>query len=197
MLYLVESKRAITVGIPGVGKSTVINRAAKMLNDIGISASIAVFGTIMLKEAKELGITNRDELRKMPIQEQKRLQEQAAMKIAAMKDDVVMIDTHLFISTKKGYYPGLPISLLNILKPTNFIMIAAEPEEILKRRLQDKTRERDICKPEEIKHDLEIAQIMVASCSILTGAPFIIIFNNDGAIDKASNQIVELFSDER
>ncbi|MEM4275721.1 MAG: adenylate kinase [Candidatus Nitrosocaldaceae archaeon] len=194
---MVESKRAITVGIPGVGKSTVINRAAKMLNDIGISASVAVFGTIMLEEAKELGITNRDELRKMPIQEQKRLQEQAAMKIAAMKDDVVMIDTHLFISTKKGYYPGLPISLLNILKPTNFIMIAAEPEEILRRRLQDKTRERDICKPEEIKHDLEIAQIMVASCSILTGTPFITIFNNDGAIDKASSQIVELFSDER
>lgn len=192
---MVESKRAVTVGIPGVGKSTVISRAAEMLNNIGISASVAVFGTIMLEEAKELGITHRDELRRMSIHEQKRLQELAATKIASMKDDVVLIDTHLFISTRQGYYPGLPVSLLSILKPTNFIMIAAEPEEILRRRLHDKSRDRDICKPEEIKHDLEIAQIMVASCSILTGAPFVIIFNNDGAIDKASRQIVELFSD--
>ncbi len=195
MLYLVESKRAITVGIPGVGKTTVINKAVEMLNNAGISASIVVFGTIMFEEAKSLGIRHRDELRKMSIREQKRLQELAAVKISSMKDDVIIIDTHLFISTKQGYYPGLPISLLNILKPTNFIMIAAEPEEILRRRLNDSSRQRDICKPEDIKHDLEIAQIMVASCSILTGAPFTIIFNNDGKLEMAARQIMELFGD--
>lgn len=195
MLYLVGSKRAITVGIPGVGKTTVINRAVEILNDNGVSASVAVFGTVMFEEAKSLGIKHRDELRKMPVKEQRRLQELAARKIAGMKDDVVIIDTHLFISTKQGYYPGLPISLLNILKPTNFILIAADPEEILRRRLNDKSRMRDIAKPEEIRHDLEIAQIMIASCSILTGAPFAIIFNNDGKLEEAARQIVGLFGE--
>ncbi len=188
-----ESKRAITVGIPGVGKSTVINKAAELLNSNGVSASIAVFGTIMFEEAKQLGIKNRDELRKMPIYEQKRLQELVAIKIASMKDQVIIIDTHLFINTRQGYYPGLPISLLSILKPTNFILIAAEPEEILRRRITDKSREREIKVVNDIKYDLEIAQIMVAACSILTGVPFVIIFNNDGKLEEAARNIMELF----
>ncbi len=190
---MVESKRAITVGIPGVGKTTVINKAAELLNSNGISASIAVFGTIMFEEAKNLGIKNRDELRKMPIYEQKRLQELAATKIAAMKDQVIIIDTHLFINTKQGYYPGLPISLLGILKPTNFILIAAEPEEVLRRRVNDKSRNRDIKSIEDIKYELKIAQVMVAACSILTGAPFAIISNNDGKLEEAARSIMELF----
>ncbi len=190
---MVESKRAITVGIPGVGKTTVINKAAELLNSNGISASIAVFGTVMFEEAKNLGIKNRDELRKMPIYEQKRLQELAATKIAAMKDQVIIIDTHLFINTKQGYYPGLPISLLGILKPTNFILIAAEPEEVLQRRVNDKSRNRDIKSIEDIKYELKIAQVMVAACSILTGAPFAIISNNDGKLEEAARSIMELF----
>jgi len=190
---LAESKRAITVGIPGVGKTTVINKAAELLNTNGINTSIAVFGTVMFEEAKNLGIKNRDELRKMPIYEQKRLQELAATKIAAMKDQVIIIDTHLFINTKQGYYPGLPISLLSILKPTNFILIAAEPEEVLRRRVNDKSRNRDIKSVEDIKYELKIAQVMVAACSILTGAPFAIISNNDGKLEEAARSIMELF----
>jgi adenylate kinase len=193
VLYLAESKRAITVGIPGVGKTTVINKAAELLNTNGINTSIAVFGTVMFEESKNLGIKNRDELRKMPIYEQKRLQELAATKIAAMKDQVIIIDTHLFINTKQGYYPGLPISLLSILKPTNFILIAAEPEEVLRRRVNDKSRNRDIKSVEDIKYELKIAQVMVAACSILTGAPFAIISNNDGKLEEAARSIMELF----
>lgn len=190
---MAESKRAITVGIPGVGKTTVINKAAELLNTNGINTSIAVFGTVMFEESKNLGIKNRDELRKMPIYEQKRLQELAATKIAAMKDQVIIIDTHLFINTKQGYYPGLPISLLSILKPTNFILIAAEPEEVLRRRVNDKSRNRDIKSVEDIKYELKIAQVMVAACSILTGAPFAIISNNDGKLEEAARSIMELF----
>lgn len=183
------SKRAIVVGIPGVGKTTVINKAAEMLNKNGIKAAVVVFGTIMFEEAHKLGINHRDELRKMPVEEQKRLQDMAAHRIAYMTDKVVMIDTHLFISTKRGYFPGLPVSLLNTLKPTNFVMIAAEPKEILERRMSDSTRQRDITNEHDIKDELEISQIMVASCSILTGAPFTIVMNRDGNVDAAATQI--------
>lgn len=188
------SERAI-VGIPGVGKTTVITRAAEMLNKNGGNAKVVVFGTVMFEEAQNIGINHRDELRKMPAEEQRKLQDMTAHRIAHMTDKAVMIDTHLFISTKEGYYPGLTVSLLNTLKPSNFVMIAAEPKDILHRRLSDKTRNRDIINESDIKDELEISQIMVASCSILTGAPFTIVMNRDGKVDEAAQQIVNALGD--
>ncbi len=191
------SKRAIVVGIPGVGKTTVITRAAELLNREGVSAKVVIFGTMMLEEAQKRGINHRDELRKMPVEEQRKLQDMAAQRIADMRDQVIMVDTHLFISTKEGYYPGLPIHLLNIIRPTNFIMIAADPKEILNRRVSDKTRNRDLIDEADIEHELEIAQVMVASCSILTGAPFTIVTNKDGKVDEAAGQIVGVLGGDR
>ncbi len=191
------SKRAIVVGIPGVGKTTVITRASEMLNRSGVSTKVVVFGTLMFEEAVKMGVKNRDELRKMPVEEQRKLQDMTAQKIADMTDRVIMVDTHLFISTNEGYYPGLPIHLLNIMKPTNFVMVAAHPKEILNRRLGDKTRKRDIGNEDDIEDELEIAQVMVASCSILTGAPFTIVMNNDGRLDEAAGQIVNVLGDRK
>jgi len=191
------SKRAIVVGISGVGKTTVITKAAEALNKHGVSAKVVVFGTLMFEEAVKNGLKHRDELRKMPVEEQRKLQDMTAQRIATMTDQVIMIDTHLFISTREGYYPGLPIHLLNIMKPTNFIMIAATPKEIMNRRLEDKTRERDIINEDDIQHELEIAQVMVASCSILTGAPFTIVMNRDGKLDEATGQIVNVLGDKK
>ena len=192
-----RSKRAIVVGIPGVGKTTVITRAVEMLNKSGINAKIVVFGTLMFEEAVKMGVKHRDELRKMPVEQQRKLQDMTAQRIADMTDRVIMVDTHLFINTNEGYYPGLPIHLLNIMKPTNFIMVAADPKEILNRRLGDKTRNRDIINEDDIEHELEIAQVMVASCSILTGAPFTIVMNNDGKVDEAAEQIVNVLGDKK
>lgn len=192
-----DSRRAIVVGIPGVGKTTVITRAAEMLNKQNVSSKVVVFGTLMFEEATKMGVKHRDELRKMPVEQQRKLQDMTAQRIADMMDPVIMVDTHLFIITKEGYYPGLPIHLLNIMKPTNFIMVAADPKEILNRRLADKTRNRDIINEDDIKHELEIAQVMVASCSILTGAPFTIVMNNDGKIDEAAGQIVNVLGDKK
>src|SRR3954464_3011656 len=94
-LYLAESnKRAIIVGIPGVGKTTLITRASEMLNQKR-KTTIVVFGTIMLEEAKKMGIKNRDELRRMTVEDQRHLQDLAAQRITEIKDDIVMIDTHV------------------------------------------------------------------------------------------------------
>jgi len=192
-----KTKRAIVVGIPGVGKTTVITRAVEELNNLGYNARLVVFGTVMFEEAVKLGIKHRDEMRKMPIEEQKRLQEYAAMKIASMQDDIVLIDTHLFINTREGYYPGLPLYLLNLLKPTNLVLVAAEPKEILNRRINDKSRQRDLVDEKDIAHELEIARIMVAACSILTGAPFSIIMNRDGMAENAVKDLINLLSDKK
>ncbi len=196
--YLAENnKRAIIVGIPGVGKTTIIARAAEMLNQKR-RTKVVIFGTIMFDEAKRMGLKNRDEMRKMPVDEQRHLQEVAAQRIAEMKDDIVLVDTHLFINTNEGYYPGLPMRLLNILKPTNMVMVAAEAQEVADRRKSDQSRQRDIISAENIQKELDISRMMVASCSILTGAPFAIIINSDGKIDQAAANIAKmLLGDER
>jgi adenylate kinase len=186
-----NNKRAIIVGIPGVGKTTVINRTAEILNQKRKTA-VVVFGTIMFEQAKRMGIKNRDEMRRMPVEDQKRLQDMAAQRIAEMKDDIVIVDTHLFINTSEGYYPGLPMRLLNILKPTNMVMVAADASEITERRRTDQTRQRDIVSSENIQKELDISRVMVASCSILTGAPFAIIMNNNGQVDEAAANIAKM-----
>jgi adenylate kinase len=188
---LAENKRAIIVGIPGVGKTTLIRRAAEMLNQKR-KTTVVIFGTIMFEEAKKMGLKNRDEMRTMSIEDQRRLQDLAAQRITEMKDDILMIDTHLFINTDEGYYPGLPMRLLSIMKPTNIVMVAADPGEIAERRKSDQTRQRDIASAENIQKELDISRVMVASCSILTGAPFAIIMNNDGQMGEAAANIAKI-----
>jgi len=188
-----NNKRAIIVGIPGVGKTTVITRAAEMLNHRR-KTTVVVFGTVMFEEAKKMGLKSRDEMRKMPVEDQRRLQEMAAQRIADMRDDIVLVDTHLFINTGEGYYPGLPMRLLNILKPTNFVMVAADAKEIADRRKTDQTRQRDIVSAEDIQKELDISRVMVASCSILTGAPFAIIMNVNGGVDEAAANIAKILT---
>jgi adenylate kinase len=106
------------------------------------------------------------------------------------------VDTHLFINTNEGYYPGLPLHLLEVIKPTNIVMVAAHPEEIVKRRRIDETRDRDIESVEDIQCQLDISKVMVATCSVLTGCPFIIIMNSNNKINETASNIVKALSDD-
>lgn len=191
-----NNKRVVVVGIPGVGKTTVISRTAEILNQRGIQTAVVVFGTMMFEEAGKLGINNRDEMRRQSIEVQRHMQNLAARRIADLKDNIVIVDTHLFINTNEGYYPGLPLHLLEVIKPTNIVMVAADPEEIVNRRRIDETRDRDIESAEDIQYQLDISKVMVATCSVLTGCPFIIIMNSNNKIDETASNIVKALSDD-
>ena len=142
------------VGIPGVGKSTLVSKIVEILKARQKSVSVNSFGTIMFEEAQKIGIKDRDELRKLTMDEQQNLQKKAAEKIANLQDDLVIIDTHAFIITNAGFYPGLPHHVLEIIKPSNFISVYARPEEIYNRRMKDTTRNRDIASIDSTKHVL-------------------------------------------
>lgn len=191
-----NNKRVIVVGIPGVGKTTVISRTAEILNQRGTQTAVVVFGTMMFEEARKLGINNRDAMRRESIEVQRHMQHLAARRIADLKDNIVIVDTHLFINTNEGYYPGLPLHLLEVIKPTNIVMVAAHPEEIVNRRRIDETRDRDIESVEDIQYQLDISKVMVATCSVLTGCPFIIIMNSNNKIDETASNIVKALSDD-
>ncbi len=191
-----NNKRVVVVGIPGVGKTTVISRTAEILNQRGTQTAVVVFGTMMFEEARKLGINNRDAMRRESIEVQRHMQDLAARRIADLKDNIVIVDTHLFINTNEGYYPGLPLHLLEVIKPTNIVMVAAHPEEIVNRRKIDETRDRDIESVEDIQYQLDISKVMVATCSVLTGCPFIIIMNSNNKIDETASNIVKALSDD-
>jgi len=187
---LAESKRVIIVGIPGVGKTTLVSKVVELLRSKKISVNVSIFGTVMFEEAKKNGVKDRDDLRKLSVPEQKKLQSLAAKKIASMTDDIVIVDTHAFIATKEGFYPGLPHNVLEILMPDSFIMISARPEEIYNRRMKDTTRNRDIISIEAIKKELDVTSAMLSTCSILCGSPIKMILNSEGKIDEVAKGIV-------
>lgn len=190
MHCLAESRRIIIVGIPGVGKTSLVSKVVELLRSKKISVNVSIFGTVMFEEAKKNGIKDRDDLRKLSVPEQKKLQSMAAKKIASMTDDIVIVDTHAFIATKEGYYPGLPHNVLEILTPDSFIMISARPEEIYNRRMKDTTRNRDLVSIEAIKKELDVTSAMLSTCSILCGSPIKMIQNSEGKIDEVAKGIV-------
>jgi adenylate kinase len=193
-----STKRVIIGGIPGVGKTSVISLAVKTLIEKGQNAKVVVFGTEMFEEAKRTaGVKNRDELRKLSLKDQRRLQDMTAKRIAEMQDNIVIVDTHIFVRTGEGnYYPGLPMRLLDIIKPTGFVMIVADATEIVNRRKNDTSRTRDAISTQQIQYEIDISKLMVATCSILTGAPFIIIANNDNKMDEAVSSVSKVLSAE-
>jgi adenylate kinase len=189
-----SNARVVVVGVPGVGKTTVITQASERLNQLGSKTQVLVFGSLMLEEAKKMSIGDRDEMRKLSVTAQRQLQEMAAKRISTVQGVNLIIDTHLFINTREGRYPGMPQNLLDILSPTHLVMISADPEEIFARRMQDNTRNRDLISIDEIKNDLEIAVSMIATSSVLTGSPFRIIFNRRDKLQDAVSEVVELLS---
>lgn len=190
MHCLAESNRVIIVGIPGVGKTTVVSRVVELLKEKNVKVSVSTFGTIMFNEAKKKGIKNRDDIRKLSVKEQKELQSTAARTIASITDDVVIVDTHAFISTQEGFYPGLPHNVLEILNPNSFIMISARPEEIYNRRMSDTSRTRDIVSIDTIKKELDVTSAMLSTCSILCGSPIKMVLNTEGKVDEAARGIL-------
>ncbi|MGI0004202.1 MAG: adenylate kinase [Candidatus Nitrosotenuis sp.] len=190
MRCLGESKKVVIVGIAGVGKTTLVSKIVEILNNKEKSVSVHSFGTVMFEEAKKMGVVNRDELRKLPVEKQRELQKVAAKKISGFNHNVVIIDTHAFIATKEGFYPGLPYPVLEEIQPANLITVSARPEEIYNRRMKDTTRDRDMISIENIKMELAIQEAMVSSCAVLIGAPMKSILNTEGNVEEAANEVI-------
>lgn len=181
----------VVVGIPGVGKSTVVERCTKTIE----GSSLAVFGSAMFEAATNLGwVKHRDEMRKLPVEKQKTLQKAAAEKISRSDGRVVFVDTHLFVRTPEGFWPGLPLAVIQALKPTHLILVEATPEEIISRRKNDNTRYRDVLTTEEMQSELALARAFLSAASLVSGAPIMFIHNREGKADEAVAMIQKLVS---
>lgn len=172
----------VVTGIPGVGKTTVMKRAAE-----GLDMEFVTFGTVMIDIAKEMGLVkDRDEMRKLTLEQQKELQIRSAEKVASMGN--VILDTHCTVKTPKGYMPGLPEWVLKKLKPTAIVVVEADPDEIYNRRAKDAARNRDSDSIEQIAEHQQINRAAAMAYATLTGATVKIVYNHDDAIDEAVKQ---------
>ena len=179
------------IGIPGVGKTSLLSTMVEIIKKNGKSVHVVSYGTLMFDVAKENGLKDRDELRKLPVIEQQKFQKIAAEKIATFTEQIIIIDTHAFINSPEGYYPGLPEHVLKIIKPTNFVAVSAKPEEIYNRRMKDDTRSRDKITLANIKKELDVQSGMISACAVITGSPVRLVLNREGKIDEAANKIIK------
>ncbi len=179
----------MVVGIPGVGKTTVVD---KVVSGYG-GAKLANFGTLMLETGISLKmVKHRDELRKLPVEKQRKLQRAAASSIAKMKEKLVVVDTHLFVRTPEGFWPGLPFDVVRAMKPTHLILVEASPDEIAARRATDTSRYRDAATKESLAEELALARGFLTACSTLTGAPMMIVRNAHGKQDEVADGLVKM-----
>jgi adenylate kinase len=174
--------RVIIGGIPGVGKTTVLNA----LTSKGFR--VENYGDSMLRVAVSLNYAaNRDELRKLPLWKQKEVQKLAAESLS--KFESVIVDTHFCVQTDGGYLPGLPPYVLEILKPDLFISIEADPLEIFERRKKDTNRRRDNDSLEKIRQHMEVNRGYGINYSAMTGSPFLIVMNENDRVTEATLKI--------
>jgi len=172
----------VVTGIPGVGKTTVMKKAAE-----GMDVTFVTFGTVMVDIAKEMGLVqDRDDMRKLTLEQQRELQIKSAERTAQMKN--VIVDTHCTVKTLQGYMPGLPEWVITKLKPSAIVVVEADPKEIYNRRASDTTRNRDPDTEEEIAEHQQINRAAAMAYAALSGATVKIVFNHDDKLDEAVKQ---------
>ena len=184
----------LVAGVPGVGKTTVINGVMEQVKREGLKVKHVVFGDFMLKLALERKLVkHRDEIRKLPLDLQRELQVKAAEEIAKIaKEYDVLLDTHCLIKTREGFWPGLPERVLRLLKLDKIFLIEADPKDIAARRLGDKARERDLEAEEEIKEHQLMNRLSALVYAVFTGASVNVIRNEQGKVNEAVKAMLEL-----
>ncbi len=181
----------VVTGIPGVGSSTVLKKL--MERPESEEYVLVNYGDVMLSVAMDEGyVEHRDEMRKLPPDLQKRIQNIAAVRISQIEARATIVDTHCTIKTPKGYLPGLPKWVLDELEPGLFVLVEATPEEIYQRRMKDKSRKRDMESIESIRTHQEINRAIAMSYAFYTGAVVRIIKNPDGGLERAVEELALL-----
>ncbi|MDI6883652.1 MAG: adenylate kinase [Hadesarchaea archaeon] len=187
-----SEKIVVVTGVPGSGKTTVIEAALKQLKTQGITYEFLNYGDIMLELMREReGVSDRDDMRKVSTGPYREIQREAGKRIArAAERKPVLVDTHCFVRKPEGYYPGLPRWVLEELKPESIVIIEATPEEVAERRTKDATRRRDKELIQEIEEHQLLNRSAAAAYAAFSGAPVRIIQNRDKKLNEAVKEMV-------
>ena len=184
-----DGKKVIITGVPGVGKTTVVNEALKKIKEEGVEYKSINFGTFMFEVAmNDKIVQDRDQMRTLDRAVQKRLQQRAAQAIAQVPGNV-LIDTHASVKTPKGYFAGLPEWVLHEIMPDCIVLVETDDDQILMRRLTDETRSRDKEGARSIAEHQQFNRSIAAAYAMLTGCTVKIVINADFLLDRAAEDM--------
>ncbi|MCK5150976.1 MAG: adenylate kinase [Candidatus Thorarchaeota archaeon] len=190
-----ESRNVVIVtGIPGVGKTTVINTAVDFVKEQhDEEVKVLNFGTEMYEVATKKGqVKDRDEMRKLPTAIQRENQRLAGEAIAEKgKLARVIVDTHTLIQTNNGFLIGLPEWVIRAISPKTIVLVEADSENIASRRVDDPARTRDAQLVDDIKVHQQMCRAAAVAGGTLTGATVRIIKNKQGMVKEAAKQLAE------
>ena len=185
-------KKVIITGVPGVGKTTVVNEALKKLKEQGIEYQSINFGSFMFEVAKAENIVqDRDQMRTLDRAVQKKLQQSAGQAIAKLSGNV-LIDTHASVKTPKGYLAGLPEWVLREIMPDIIVLVETDDDQILMRRLTDETRARDKEGSRSIAEHQQFNRSIAAAYAMMTGCTIKMITNADFLLERSSADLAEV-----
>ncbi|MEN2999254.1 MAG: adenylate kinase [Acidilobaceae archaeon] len=193
-------KVLVVTGVPGVGKTTVLQHFSKMAEERGVRVLTVNFGDFMVESAIKEGIVkSRDELRKLPLRKQLELQALAAARIVERADEslpeggMLVVDTHALVKTPAGYWPGLPEHVLRRLKPDAIVVVEAEPELVVERQGRDKGRQRaDIGGVEGVRRMMELARAAAMASAVWYASTVAIVHNREGEPWAAASEILRI-----
>jgi adenylate kinase len=187
-----SGKKVIITGVPGVGKTTVINEALKKLKSEGIEYQSINFGSFMFEVAKTDNIVkDRDQMRALDRAVQKQLQQRAGQEIAKVSGNV-LIDTHASVKTPKGYLAGLPEWVLREIMPDIIVLVETDDDQILMRRLTDDTRSRDKEGSRSIGEHQQFNRSIAAAYAMMTGCTIKIITNADFLLERSAGELADV-----
>lgn len=181
-------------GIPGVGKTTVLQELEIAGRRRKVPLRIVNFGDVMNQLFKKRGKEiHRDHMRRQNIDQQTKIQQEAARRISKMGGrSSLVVDTHMFVRTVDGLWPGIPRRVLEALRPNLIVLIEADPEEVARRRTVDSSRERESKTVDDAKTDLEWSRYMASANAVLAGIPVQIVVNREGKQRQAARDLLRL-----
>jgi adenylate kinase len=189
---MLMGKKVIITGVPGVGKTTVVNEALKTLKEEGIEYQSINFGSFMFDVAvKENIVKDRDQMRALDRAVQKKLQQSAGKAIAKVSGNV-LIDTHASVKTPKGYMAGLPEWVLKEIMPDIIVLVETDDDQILMRRMTDETRARDKEGAKAIAEHQQFNRSIAAAYAMVTGCTIKIVTNADFLLERAGKDLADV-----
>ena len=130
---------------------------------------VSTHSDVMLDEAlQRRWVKMRDDIRKLDPARQRELQKTAARAISKMATTPLVVDTHATVRTSRS--SGLPTWVLDELKPELILIVETRPNEIIRRRNADKSRQRDAQDAMGVQEHQEINKAICMAYAAHTGA---------------------------
>lgn len=164
------------VGIPGVGKTTFLNKLATEITFQHLTAGS------LIAEGKTLAAQNRDALRFSNIDENQQFLITGFHHAKDKDVPLIVVDGHVVIDTGEEL-KKIGSNIFCALEINAMICLTADPERILQHRLVDTKRNRPILSVQEIEEHQAISVLTTQEVCDALNIPYINMTTDD--IDKA------------